>query len=97
MKNSPFITENIHDHLLGVTHGLFLQGWSHILHWFNYCGCSIRDVLPISAPMVAAYAACHMTKLCNASAFSRCRRSMLASDMLSALPEIFSNQFDSQS
>ena len=61
------------------------------------CGCSIRSVLPIAAPMMAAYAACHMTKLCNTSAFSKYRRSMLASDMLTALPEIFSNTFDSQS
>ena len=58
---------------------------------------SIRNTLPISAAMMAAYAACHMTKLCNATAFSKYRRSMLASDMLSALPEIFSNTFDTQS
>ncbi|XP_065884604.1 ATP-dependent (S)-NAD(P)H-hydrate dehydratase-like isoform X2 [Dysidea avara] len=50
--------------------------------------------LPISAPMLAAYASCHMLKLCNALAFSRHRRSMLASDMLSVLPEVFSSTYD---
>ena len=57
---------------------------------------SIRNTLPISAPMLAAYAACHMTKLCNAAAFGKYRRSMLASDMLSTLPEVFTNTFDTQ-
>jgi len=46
--------------------------------------------------MLAAVAACAMTRECNRRAFAKCRRAMLASDMIDEIGAVFEDMFGSQ-
>ena len=44
--------------------------------------------------ILASYAACHLIKVCGERAFSKHKRSMVASDMMTELPHAFEEIFE---
>ncbi|KAF6040025.1 CARKD [Bugula neritina] len=69
--------------------------WTHLKRTQTYD--NQQKHLKLYGPtMLAAVAACAMTRECNRRAFAKCRRAMLASDMIDEIGAVFEDMFGSQ-